>query len=320
MFTILWKSTNRIHLRKSKAITSFCLPILRILGTDFLSANRCAVLLSKDHLVVLNGEKIACYRSTNEAQPSCCRIALMENVQVPPGSEMTVKCRPLDNFDKDSVGILEASETFASRYGLLVAKALVSPKMGTVPLRIMIVLDQPCFLRKSTVVAVYEPVDEERVETVSSLDIQESEIDSSPDQQKSAAFTSLGQETFQETSVSDSSLESDRFEMVSSLETIKSVTVTSPYPVNTFEKDSFLHLEQLITESSTYLNESQNKSIQSLLCEYSNQFSHSSHDLGYCSIEQHTIRLKSDCQPIKHRPYRIPLAKREVAEREKIYG
>ena len=105
-----------------------------ILGIDFLSANRCDMLLRKDHLV-LNGEKIASYRSTNEAQPSCCRIALMENVQVPPGSEMIVKGRPLDNFDMDSVGILEASETYASRYELLVAKALVSSKIGTVPLR-----------------------------------------------------------------------------------------------------------------------------------------------------------------------------------------
>ena len=261
-------------------------------------------------------KRLACYRSTNEAQPSCCRIALMENIQVPPGSEMIVKGRPLDNFDKDSVGILEASKTFASRYGLLVAKALVSPKMGTVPLRILNVLDQPRFPCKSTVAAEYEPVDEEGVETVSSLDMQKSETVSSPDQQKSVTFTSLDQETSQKTSVSDSSLESDRFEMVSSLETIKSVTVTSLDPVDTAKKDSFSHLEQLITESSKNLNESQKKSMQSLLCEYSNQFSHSSHDLGSCSIEQHTIRLKSDCQPIKQRPYRIPLAKREIAEHE----
>ena len=75
-----------------------------IIGIDFLTANRCDVLLSKDHLV-LNGEKIACYRSTKDANPSCCRIALMENVQVPPGSEMIVQSRPLDGFDKDGVGI-----------------------------------------------------------------------------------------------------------------------------------------------------------------------------------------------------------------------
>ena len=75
---------------------------------------------------------LLCYRSTNEAQPGCCRIALLENVEVPPGSEMIVKGRPIDKFDKDGVGIFEASESFATRYGLLVAKALVSPKMGTV--------------------------------------------------------------------------------------------------------------------------------------------------------------------------------------------
>lgn len=282
-----------------------------ILGVDFLSANRCDVLLSKDHLV-LNGEKIVCYRSTNEAQPCCCRIALIENVHVPPGSEMIVKGRPIDNFDKDSVGILEASETFASRYGLLVAKALVSPKMGTVPLRIMNILDQPCFLRKSTVAALYEPVDEERLETVSSLDIPESEIVSSPGQQNYVAVNSLEQET----SITDSTLESNKFEMVSSLETIKSDIITPLDKENPNETEAFLHIEQLITESSANLNEAQKKSMQALLCEYSDQFSCSSHDLGSCSIEQHTIQLKPDCKPIRQRPYRIPLVKREIAEQE----
>ena len=42
-----------------------------IIGIDFLTANRCDMLLSKDHLV-LNGEKIACYHSTKEANPSGC--------------------------------------------------------------------------------------------------------------------------------------------------------------------------------------------------------------------------------------------------------
>ena len=69
-------------------------------------------------------------------------------------------------------------------------------------------------------------------------------------------------------------------------------------------------------ESSANLNESQKESMQSLLQEYSTQFSGSSHDLGSCSIEQHTIKLKSDCQPVKQRPYRIPFAKREFAVKE----
>ena len=56
--------------------------------------------------------------------------------------------------------------------------------------------------------------------------------------------------------------------------------------------------------------------MQSLLHEYSTQFSSSSHDLGSCSIEQHTIKLKLDCQPVKQRPYRIPFAKHEFAEKK----
>ena len=241
-----------------------------ILGVDFLSANRCDVLLSKDHLV-LNGEKITCYRSTKDVNPNCCRIALTENVHVPPGSEMIVPGRPLDSFDKDIVGILEASEAFASRYGLLVAKALVSPKMGTLPLRKMNVLDQPCFLRKSTVAAIYEPVDEERVETLGSLEKQPSETVKSPDPGKATTVTSLDQETSQKASIPDSSLESITHERFSSLETAESVPFTSPCSEKVPEKDSYSHIEQLIQESSTNLDESQKQSVRSLLCEYSDQ-------------------------------------------------
>ena len=87
-----------------------------ILGIDFLSTNGCDVLLSKDHLL-LNGERIACFRSSVDAEPTCCRIALAENIEIPPDCEIIVKGRPIDRFDKDGVGILEASEALATRYG-----------------------------------------------------------------------------------------------------------------------------------------------------------------------------------------------------------
>lgn len=61
-----------------------------ILGIDFLNANRIDVLLSKNYLM-LNGEKIACFTNSQDAQPSCCRIAIVENVEIPPESEMIVK-------------------------------------------------------------------------------------------------------------------------------------------------------------------------------------------------------------------------------------
>lgn len=198
-----------------------------ILGIDFLCADRCDVLLSKGHLV-LNGEKTVCFRRTNEAKLGCCRIALTENVQVPPGKEMIVKGRPLDKFNKDGLGILEASEMFALHYGLLVARAFACPKLGRVPLRLMNLLDKTCFLHKSTVAVVYEPVHEERVETDGVLGTQNTVLDSSTDSQNSTAVHSLGQEF----SVPGSSLDLDEFEMGSSLETMASDSVTSSNKIN----------------------------------------------------------------------------------------
>ena len=227
-----------------------------ILGIDFLSTNGCDVLLSKDHLL-LNGERIACFRSNVDAEPTCCRIALAENIEIPPDCEIIVKGRPIDMFDKDGVGILEASEALATRYGLMVAKALVCPKMGSVPLRIMNILDKPCFLRKNTVTATYEPV------------------------------------------------ETETFERVSSLSAEKSCT-----------EDSTSHIEDLISRSSANLNEPQKKKMTTLLHEYKDQFSRSSHDLGSSGLAEHTIRTIPNCKPVYQRPYRIPLAKQEFARKE----
>ena len=80
-----------------------------------------------------------------------------------------VKGRLLGLFDLNSVGTLEGTRQFVDRSGLLVAKALVSPETGSVPSRIMNLNDQPFFLHKNTVTAMYEPKETERLESVNSL-------------------------------------------------------------------------------------------------------------------------------------------------------
>ena len=118
-----------------------------ILGMDFLTKHRCDMFLSKNHLL-LNGEKIACFRSSVDAIPTCSRIAITETVEVPPECEIIVEGRPLDKVDSNSIGILEATESFVDRSGLLIAKALVCPIFGTVPLRIMNLNHDPFVLYK----------------------------------------------------------------------------------------------------------------------------------------------------------------------------
>ena len=98
----------------------------------------------------MNGEKIACFRSSVDAIPTCSRIAILDTVEVPPECEIIVKGRPLDKIDSNSIDILEATESFVDRSGLLIAKALVCPIFGTFPLRIMNLNHEPFVLYKNT--------------------------------------------------------------------------------------------------------------------------------------------------------------------------
>ncbi|MEW8546534.1 MAG: reverse transcriptase domain-containing protein [Candidatus Thiodiazotropha sp.] len=227
-----------------------------ILGMDFLTKHSCDMFLSKNHLL-LNGEKIACFRSSVEAIPTCSRIAIFETVEVPPECEMIVKGRALDRVDSSGTGILEATESFVGRSGLLIAKSLVCPEFGVVPLRIMNLSNETFRLYKDTVAAMYEPI------------------------------------------------ETGKHEIVNSLGTENSAT-----------DESCTHVEELIHQSSSNLNESRVESLRSLLYEYKDQFSKSSHDLGCTNLVEHTIKTLPECKSVKLRPYRIPLAKREFAENE----
>ena len=100
---------------------------------------------------------------------TCCRIGIFEGVEIPPKSEIVLKGRPLDLFNKNSVGILEGTIQFVDRSGLLVARALVSPETGSVPIHIMNLNVQPFFLHKNTVTAIYVLVETERLKSVNSL-------------------------------------------------------------------------------------------------------------------------------------------------------
>ena len=74
---------------------------------------------------------------------------------------MIVKGRPIDKFDKNSVGILEASEKFVERNCLMEAQ---KPWFfqNLVPLRITNINKEPCFVCKNMVAGTFEPVEIER--------------------------------------------------------------------------------------------------------------------------------------------------------------
>ena len=75
------------------------------------------------------------------------------------------------------------------------------------------------------------------------------------------------------------------------------------------------HLKSL-WEDCKHLDESQHLQVGNLLKEYADIFAKSKSDLGYTTLVEHTINT-GNTAPIKQRPRRLPLAKKE-AEKEEV--
>ena len=73
---------------------------------------------------------------SSSSHPLCCRTALVENVSVPPESEIIVSGKPLDSFDRSTAGVVEPAMKFVQNTKVLVAKVLVDTKKENIPLRL----------------------------------------------------------------------------------------------------------------------------------------------------------------------------------------
>ena len=103
-----------------------------ILGMDFLTTHHCDLMLTQQ-CMKLNGEKIRCFPNRREAQPTCCKVAISEYVNIPPEREVIVHGFVTGTIDRKKTGVVEVDTKFLHKKGLLVAKALVCPLDGTIP-------------------------------------------------------------------------------------------------------------------------------------------------------------------------------------------
>ena len=151
-----------------------------ILGMDFLKAHKCDLVLTRQ-IYKVNGEEILCFANSRNAQPQCCRVAVLEPVEIPPGTEMIVPGYNKGIIDRNGTGLIEADTIFLHMKGLLVAKALVCPTTGTVLIRIANPYAQSYKLYKDTIVASFEAVDPEQLVSVSKVQSEEYETYSERD-------------------------------------------------------------------------------------------------------------------------------------------
>ena len=228
-----------------------------ILGMDFMTANKCDLLISKRCLNV-NGEQVTCF-FFNGKEPVCCRVAVTETVEILAHSEIIVNSKPLGIVGEGSYGLIEPDVKFTEKTGLLVAKVLVDPSRNTLPIRIANFGTEPCKIFKNTVVAEYHPA------SINDCIASESKTVSETDDKMNEIMPK--------------------------------------------------HLIDMFERSSKNLSEEQINELRKFLIKNQDVFSRNSNDIGHTTLTQHTINTK-DAQPIRLYPYRIPLAKRKIAEEE----
>ena len=75
-----------------------------------------------------------------------------------------------------------------------------------------------------------------------------------------------------------------------------------------------IHLKSLFQRSADGLATTEKEALHQLLCQFSNLFSADANDLGCTDVVNHEIHT-GDAKPIRQPPRRLPLAKREEAEK-----
>ena len=229
-----------------------------ILGMDFMKTQKCDLIISKNCMRI-KGEDIPCYMK-NSSNTSCCRVALIEDVELSPDTEVVITGKILDHIDRDQSCVVEGVDKFMQKTGLLVAKVLVEPKTGRIPIRIANLTDKPIKIFKNTVTAMLESVEVDKNENVRSAEV-------------------------------DSSVKAE----------------ISPLLPE--------HLKDLYEKSCINLDKTQSQILKQFLIKHQNVFSKDSNDIGHSTLVKHKIDT-GNAKPVKKYPYRIPLAKRKVAEDE----
>ncbi|XP_053386617.1 uncharacterized protein LOC128550817 [Mercenaria mercenaria] len=231
-----------------------------ILGRDFILSQNCDLLFSK-HMINLNGERLYCYSTEREVH--MCRIAITDDIEVPPDTEMIITGRTIDPYPKDKPGVVEASQNFMENHDILVARALVEPKLGLIPIRIANLENTPIRLYKNTIIATLEGT-----------------------------------------------------ELPEIIPTNLAETPSTSKSTNKSSQEIPDHLKECYERSTKDLTEEEKKEVKDLLCEFQDIFSKSDDDIGHTDLVEYTIDT-GDNKPVRTPPYRIPLAKREMAEKEK---
>jgi hypothetical protein len=106
----------------------------------------------------VKGQEIPCFRFSDSDVDRLFRVALMEDVKIPPNSEFIAQGRILDSIPKWDTALVEPDVEFMGKHEVLVAKTLVNPTSGKIPLKIMNASDREIKLHKHSLIGSMEKI------------------------------------------------------------------------------------------------------------------------------------------------------------------
>ncbi|XP_071851486.1 uncharacterized protein [Apostichopus japonicus] len=127
------------------------------LGYDFLKLYNCTIDAGAGKLTI--GKRQLEQLGTDVDKSVGTRVVVANTVVVPVSSEKIVMARTSAQMEMSACAIVECSESFLRRRQLMVARAIVDPSKGVIPLRLMNVTDQPVTLCEGTSVGQCQPIE-----------------------------------------------------------------------------------------------------------------------------------------------------------------
>ena len=99
-----------------------------------------------------------CHRYSNVVLNICRRIAIHEDITVPLCSELIAPGRALGPISNTCTALVEPNPEFVGKYEIFIARELVNPCRGDLPIRLMNISDDEIKIHKNSIVAHMEEV------------------------------------------------------------------------------------------------------------------------------------------------------------------
>ena len=142
-----------------------------ILGRDFLQGNRCDIRLGPLNQLHFTRERTTVNLGPGQEGGSIASVEITTDItlEIPPQSEMEIMARfPTLTTTGNSTWLVEPRSS--QRQAVMVARAMVDPGPGKVPVRILNPRAEPVTIQKGTVIAIMEPLSDKEPVFVTSVD------------------------------------------------------------------------------------------------------------------------------------------------------